>query len=219
MPTMAALLMMVAWNMSEAPKAKHLLKTSPRSDIWVFLTCFSLTILFDMVIAITAGIILAALLFMKEMADMTKVSEIKDSSRILKKPVPDGWRLFKITGPLFFAAADKIFSELAILTDNTQGIIINMDGVSVLDAGGLSALSKFLAKCEQNKQELVLTDLRIQPLKALVKGGIIQKKGLLTFIPTLHELVDQLDLLSETSELRELEISDLGFASSSLTMG
>ena len=79
MPAMAALLVMVAWNMSEAPKSVHLLKTAPRSDILVFLTCFFLTVVLDMVIAITAGVLLAAVLFMREMAQMTKVTDITAS--------------------------------------------------------------------------------------------------------------------------------------------
>src|SRR5690554_1095771 len=103
MPAMAALLVMVAWNMSEAPKAVHLLKTAPRSDILVFLTCFGLTVALDMVIAITTGVLLAAVLFMREMAEMTKVTDITGNKRIVQAELPEGWQVFKINGPLFFA--------------------------------------------------------------------------------------------------------------------
>ena len=92
MPAMAALLVMVAWNMSEAPKSLHLLKTAPRSDILVFLTCFSLTVLLDMVIAITTGVLLAAVLFMREMAQMTRVTDITQSKRIAESRLPHGWQ-------------------------------------------------------------------------------------------------------------------------------
>lgn len=98
---MAALLIMVAWNMSEAPKAVHLLKTAPRSDVLVFLTCFGLTVALDMVIAITTGVLLAAVLFMREMAQMTKVTDITDNKRVVQVGLPRGWRVFKINGPLF----------------------------------------------------------------------------------------------------------------------
>src|SRR5690606_10548478 len=83
MPAMAALLVMVAWNMSEAHKAVHLVKTAPKGDLIVFFTCFALTVLFDMVIAIGAGVVLAAILFMKEIADMTRVSDISDNHKLL----------------------------------------------------------------------------------------------------------------------------------------
>jgi SulP family sulfate permease len=84
-----ALLLMVAWNMSEAPKAVHLLRKAPGSDVLVFLTCFTLTVVFDMVIAI--GMVLAALLFMKEIADMTRVADISENRRLVSEPPPDGW--------------------------------------------------------------------------------------------------------------------------------
>ncbi|HSG50491.1 MAG TPA: C4-dicarboxylic acid transporter DauA, partial [Rheinheimera sp.] len=121
MAAMAALLIMVAWNMSEAPKAVHLLKTAPRSDIWVFVTCFSLTVLFDMVIAITTGILLAALLFVKEIAEMSKVTDISNNRKQVEQDIPLGWQVLKISGPLFFAAADRIFADIASLTPSNKG--------------------------------------------------------------------------------------------------
>ncbi|MDP1602234.1 MAG: C4-dicarboxylic acid transporter DauA [Legionella sp.] len=192
MPAMASLLIMVAWNMSEAPKAKHLLKTAPGSDIWVFLTCFSLTILFDMVIAITVGIVLAALLFMKEMAEMTKVLDITTHKRLHAEQIPEDWRIFQITGPLFFAAADKVFGELTILCQSLKGVILYMEGVAILDAGGLVAFNRFITKCRQNNTEIFLTDLQLQPLKSLVKAGIKPLKPVITFHPTLHEALNEL---------------------------
>lgn len=191
MPSMAALLMMVAWNMSEAHKARHLLKTSPVSDILVFLTCFSLTILFDMVIAITTGIVLAALLFMKEMAEMTQVVNITQNKRLVTGTLPANWQVFKITGPLFFAAADKIFSELALLCETSQGVILCLDGVSILDAGGLAALTRFMSICKQNNTGLILTDLNFQPLKTLAKSGIKPQSDVLTLFPTLHDALER----------------------------
>ena len=101
MSAMAALLLVVAWNMSEAPKAVHLLKTAPTSDILVFLSCFSLTVIFDMVIAISVGIILAALLFMKEIAEMTKLYDISSNKRYIDQPLPADWAVLKINGHYF----------------------------------------------------------------------------------------------------------------------
>tara|TARA_R110002111_G_scaffold124208_1_gene188339 strand:+ start:6970 stop:8739 length:1770 start_codon:yes stop_codon:yes gene_type:complete len=187
MPAMAALLIMVAWNMSEAPKAVHLLKTAPRSDVLVFLTCFSLTVALDMVIAITTGVLLAAVLFMREMAEMTKVTDITTGKRVSEENLPAGWRVFKINGPMFFAAADRIFGELATLSRNVDGFILYMDGVTVLDAGGLSSLNKLIATCQSDGTRIVIADLQSQPQRTLGRGGLGPIEGVLQFTPSLRE--------------------------------
>ncbi len=185
MPAMAALLMVVAWNMSEAPKSMHLLKTTQLSDILVFLCCFSLTVLFDMVLAITVGIVLAAILFMKEIADMTRVVEITHNKQYLPAAVPHNCRVFKITGPLFFAAADKVFGELARYCERNARIILYLDNVTMLDAGGVSALTKLITHCEKTGVQLVLTDLQFQPLKTLAKANIKPIEGVFRLYPRL----------------------------------
>lgn len=196
MAAMAALLLMVAWNMSEAHKAVHLLKTAPRGDLWVFLTCFSLTVMLDMVIAITTGILLAAVLFMKEVAEMTRVYEISDNRRLVQVELPPGWSVFKISGPLFFAAADRIFGELAGHIGSKKGIVLYMDGVSIMDAGGLSAFTKLIAKCQQDQCQVMVADLQFQPLKTLARAGVKPIDGVLSFYPTLGEAVSDVSRLT-----------------------
>jgi SulP family sulfate permease len=193
MPAMAALLMVVAWNMSEAHKSIHMVKTSQASDRWVFLCCFSLTILFDMVIAITAGIILAAILFMKEMADMTRAVEITHDRHLLPNSRPKKWRVFKITGPLFFAAADKIFAELTLYCEKDKGVIVYLDGVNLLDAGGVSALNKLISHCIKTQSQLVLTDLQSQPLNALAKSRVVPIEGVFRLYPNLELAIESLN--------------------------
>ncbi|MEQ9545321.1 MAG: C4-dicarboxylic acid transporter DauA [Marinobacter sp.] len=186
MAAMASLLIMVAWNMSEAPKSVHLLKIAPRSDVLVFLTCFFLTVALDMVIAITTGILLAAVLFMREMAQMTRVTDITGNQRIGSAGLPDGWQVYKINGPLFFAAADRIFGELAGLSRNARGFILYMDGVTVLDAGGLSALNKLVEVCRAEGTRIVIADLQFQPLKTLARAGVGPVNGVSSFYPSLE---------------------------------
>jgi len=193
MPAMAALLMVVAWNMSEAHKSIHMLKTSHSNDRWVFVCCFSLTILFDMVIAITAGILLAAILFMKEMAAMTLVVEITHDERLLPNLHSKKWRVFKITGPLFFAAADKIFAELTLYCEKDKGIIVYLDGVTLLDAGGVSALNKLIFHCVKTQSQLVLTDLQFQPLKSLAKSHVMPVEGVFRLYPDIDAAIQSLD--------------------------
>lgn len=185
MPAMAALLVMVAWNMSEAPKAIHLLKTAPKSDVLVLLTCFTLTVALDMVIAITTGVLLAAVLFMREMAQMTRVTDITGNNRVEQADLPEGWKVFKINGPLFFAAADRIFAELAALSGNARGFILYMDGVTVLDAGGLAALEKLIETCRRDGTRIVIADLQFQPLRTLARAGVQPTDGVSSFAPSL----------------------------------
>lgn len=193
MPAMAALLMVVAWNMSEAHKSVHLLRTTQVSDILVFLCCFSLTVLFDIVIAITAGIVLAATLFMKEIADMTRVIEITQNKQYLQTVAPENCRVFKVTGPLFFAAADKVFGELTRYCDRDKVIILYLDNVAMLDAGGLSALAKLITHCQHVGAQLLLTDLQFQPLKTLTKAKIKPIDGVFRLYPRLGNALQALN--------------------------
>ncbi len=190
MPAMAALLLFVAWNMSEAPKAVHLLKTAPPSDIAVFLTCFVLTVMFDMVVAIGTGMVLASLLFMKEIADMSKVSDITANKRLVSTELPEGWCVLKISGPLFFAAADRVFGEIAAKYLDKRGIILYLDGVPLLDAGGLSALERLMQKCEEEHTCLMLADLQFQPLKTLARARIAPQPGVFALYSSLADALE-----------------------------
>ncbi len=192
MASMAALLIMVAWNMSEAPKAIHLIKNAPRSDIFVFGVCFSLTVLFDMVVAITTGVVLASLLFMRNVAEMTKVKDITENHKLVDVTIPKGWKVFKINGPLFFAAADRVFGELSLLCDRQRGIVLYLDGVTILDAGGLSALNKFLDKCAGSGTRVYLADFQYQPLKTLAKAGFKPDEKVYSVYPTLSAALNHL---------------------------
>lgn len=192
MAGMAALLMVVAWNMSEAPKSVHMLKTSQADDRWVFLCCFLLTVLFDMVIAITAGIVLAAILFMKQIAEMTRVVEITDNRDYSLDTLPTSCRVFKITGPLFFAAADKIFGELTQYCEQNTTIVLYLDNVTMLDAGGVSALTKLIAHCRATRAQIILTDVQFQPMKTLIRAGIEPVEGTFRICRSLNDVAKTL---------------------------
>ncbi|WKE65875.1 C4-dicarboxylic acid transporter DauA [Gallaecimonas kandeliae] len=186
MPAMAALLMLVAWNMSEAPKSLHMLRTAPKGDLWVLLTCFSLTVLMDMVIAITAGILLAAVLFMKEIAEMTKVSDLSQNRKLVPAPLPEGWLAYKVSGPLFFAAADKVFGELSLLARDAKVVVLQLDAVPILDAGGLAAFNRFISSCRKADTEIRVAELQFQPLRTLARAGMKPIEGALSFHPSLE---------------------------------
>lgn len=192
MASMAALLLMVAWNMSEAPKVVRLLRRAPRGDVLVLLTCLLLTVLFDMVIAIFAGILLASLLFMRDLAGMTRFTDISRQSKHVPGELAQGWKVFKLSGPLFFAAADRVFDELMAETGDARGVVLYMDAVPLLDAGGLSALNHFIQACREQEIELVVADLQFQPLRALARAGMAPVEGRLRFSPTLAEALQPL---------------------------
>lgn len=207
MAGMAALLLVVAWNMSEAAKALHLINTAPRADVLVFAICFSFTVLFDMVIAISCGIIIASLLFVREVAEMTKVADVTENPKLVREKLAPRQKVFRISGPLFFAAADRVFAELAVLCKDQQQVVILMDGVTLLDAGGLAAFDKFLTAASQYKCHVMLVDLQFQVLKTLAKAKVRPIDGVLSFYPTL---TDALQLLAkrETDHLTPFSALD-----------
>lgn len=176
---MAALLLMVAWNMSEAHKVVNLLRRAPKDDILVMLTCMSLTVLFDMVIAITAGIVLASLLFMRRIAKMTRLSDVAGDFAADEA-------VWRVNGPLFFAAAERVFGELSARSLQAKRIILVWDRVAILDAGGLSALQHFIDELPENV-ELVITDIPFQPLKTLARAGVKPIDQRLSFYSTLAD--------------------------------
>lgn len=176
---MASLLLLVAWNMSEAHKVVDLLRRAPKDDIIVMLLCMSLTVLFDMVIAITVGIVLASLLFMRRIARMTRLSPIAAEAA-------DDVLILRVNGPLFFAAAERIFTELEHQSEGYRTIILQWDAVPVLDAGGFSALTRFIDALPAGRQ-LIITDIPFQPLKTLARAHVKPIAGKLSFFPTLPE--------------------------------
>jgi sulfate permease, SulP family len=191
MPAMAGLLVVVAWNMSELPKSIHLIKTASRPDILVLITCFSLTVLFDMVIAITVGVLLSAVLFMNEIARLTTLTEITSNENIAHFKVLPGWRVYKVKGPLFFAAADKIFSELSLKSTDSLGVILDLDAVPLLDAGGTAAIAKLLETYKIRETSLVVTGLQSQPQTTLVRAHLLDQ-GNLRSRATLNEALEEL---------------------------
>ena len=172
---MAALLLMVAWNMSEAHKVVNLLRRAPKDDIIVMLICMSLTVLFDMVIAISVGIVLASLLFMRRIAQMTRLSPVNVE-------VPDDVLVLRVIGPLFFAAAEGLFSDLESRIAGKRVVVLKWDAVPVLDAGGLDAFQRFVARLPEGC-ELRVSNLEFQPLRTMARAGVQPVPGRLSFYP------------------------------------
>ncbi|MBR5203034.1 MAG: sulfate permease [Clostridia bacterium] len=187
MPTIAAILFMVAYNMSEYKKFIKTVKTAPKNDTVVMVITFALTVIFDLVIAIEVGMLLAAMLFMKRMSEETNVKnweyfdDEKDADNIDLKEVPKNVRVYEISGPLFFGAADKILD--ITLKEYTSCLILRMRAVSAIDATAMNALEQLYKKCQNKGVSLVLSHVNEQPLRAMQKSGFYEKVGAENFCP------------------------------------
>lgn len=181
MPTIAAILFMVAYNMSEWRKFVHLVKTAPKSDILVLVTTFVLTVVFDLVVAIEVGIIMAAILFMKRMSDVTEVEGWKylddetDAGSISLRQVPKNTLVYEMTGPLFFGAADKIL-HIAIKED-TNCLVLRMRSVNAIDATAMHNFEALLSTCQKKNVQLILSHVNEQPLQVMQKSGFYETVG------------------------------------------
>ena len=168
--SMAALLLMVAYNMSDLKGVTKTVKTVPKGDVLILVICVLLTVFFDMVVAIAFGCIMAAMLFMRSMAKLTIwVDELVVHSHY-KDQVPAGWNVYKINGPLFFAAADRVFNDMIVHLNHTNGLILDVSSVNVLDAGGLSSFQHFAEDLHKAGVKLIVCELQYQPLKTLVRA-------------------------------------------------
>lgn len=189
MPAMAALLIMVAWNMSEAPRVVRLMKKAPMNDVIVFVACLALTVALDIVIAIVASVLLACVLFMNQNAAMARISDITHNKKRVDCDLPSKWRVMKVSGPLFFAAADRIFEQLGEKLDDLDGLILYLDGVPILDAGGVVALEHLIEHAQKHGKKIYFADWQFQPMQTLTRAQILPISGVTRYFLTLHDAV------------------------------
>ncbi len=200
MPTIAAILIMVAYNMSEWREFTELVKTSPKSDVLVLIATFLLTIMFDLVVAIEIGMIMTAFLFMKRMSDVTEVlswkyiDEDDDPDSMTLKTVPADTRVFEISGPMFFGAADK-FMNIEI-DKSIRCMILRMRSVSAIDATALHSLQKVYEKCKKNDIILILSHINEQPLQVMEKAGFTTLIGTENICLHIDDALDRACILS-----------------------
>lgn len=191
MATLAAVLIMVAWNMSDIRHFIHILHVAPKGDIAVLLTCFTLTVIFDMVVAVTVGIVLAALLFMRRMAELTHSRPWHEQHELLSVDIPPDVVVYEIAGPLFFGAAEKTFRVLEDLRafGGKRAVILNMHGVPTMDVTGMVALETILAKLKKHGLFVILAGVGDQPRQVLKKAHIEPEPGKLAFVHDLEQAV------------------------------
>ncbi|MBO4562108.1 MAG: sulfate permease [Clostridia bacterium] len=196
MPVIAAILIMVAYNMSEWRQFVSICRSAPKSDIIVLVVTFVLTVVFDLVVAIGVGMVLAAMLFMKRMSEVSHVrrwKELPDSSR----QIPKGTLIYEFNGPMFFAGAEKIL-EVAAEKD-TRSMILRMGGVLSIDATAAKNLESILRSCRERNVRLILSHVHEQPMRVLRKAGFCEKLGYENFAKNIDaaiELAEEANSLS-----------------------
>lgn len=179
MAALAALLLHVAVRMAEGRHILHILKVAPRTDIVVLVTCFSLTVLFDMVVAVTVGIMLASILFMERMAAVSRVSLVSSEELDLDRPLPPNLLLYAIAGPLFFGAAQKAMTAVRAVAKGVRVVVFDLRAVPLLDATGLVALDSTVRKLHEGGVLVVLAGVQSGPLRVLAKAGWRNREGAL----------------------------------------
>ena len=181
MPTIAAILFVVAYNMSEWREFVAIVKRSPKSDVLVLVVTFVLTVVFDLVVAIAVGLVLATVLFMKRMSDVTdaygwkEFDERTDSENIRFKKVPENTMVFEITGPVFFGASAKIAD--VIKNSKKDILVIRMRSVPAIDATGLHSFESLIKVCKKSGKTLILSHVNEQPMNTLKKSGLLEEIG------------------------------------------
>lgn len=188
MPTLSAILVVVAYHMSEWRTFRSELR-SPKSDVVVLLTTFALTVLVDLTVAIEVGMVLAAFLFIKRMSEVTNVSVVTrelqddfsgdqpDPNAVSRRAIPEGVEIYEINGPFFFGAAETFKDTLARVAGKPKVLIVRMRGVLALDSTGMHALKDVVHRSRRDGTEVLLSDVHMQPLVALTGSAVLQEIG------------------------------------------
>ena len=195
MPTIAAILFIVAYNMCQWRTFLQLVKTAPKSDILVLVVTFVLTVLFDLVVAIEIGMILACLLFIKRMSEETKAESwvYTDDDTVavnenLRK-LPAEIRVYEVSGPLFFGASDAI--EHIVVEESAKCLVLRMRAVPALDSTAMNALTALTKTCESKGVTIVFSHVNEQPMKAMKKAGFVALAGEENFCPNITAALER----------------------------
>jgi SulP family sulfate permease len=204
MASLAALLLLVAWNMSEAEHFLHTVRVAPKSDVVVLLTCYFLTVVFDMVIAVTVGIMLASLLFMRRMATVSEGHVSHPDHRSLPGPLPDGVVIYDLSGPLFFGAAERALNAMRAIGADVRVIIFRMEQVSSADVSGLVAMEGVLREMERQRIKAIFVGLHGQAQEVFQRGGLQDKEGEVAFCANMIEAFRVMNAKLHTYRRRDL---------------
>lgn len=193
MAALAALLLLVALHMSEPKNLVRMVRISPRGDQAVLLICFGLTVVFDMVISVTFGVVLASLLFMKRMSDVSGVRLVDRRERVrgLDRPLPPGILLYQVAGPLFFGAARAAMNALEVVDQGVRVVILDLRAVPALDATALVGLESAFERLARAQVFVILGGVQREPLRAMARAGWRDRRGRIAIYRSFERAVDE----------------------------
>ena len=192
MPTIAAILLQVAYNMSGWRNFAHLCRTASKGAVAALLLTFVLTIVFDLVTAIAAGMTITVILFMKMVSEETEVKGWKyycdENSEVTHlRELPKSVRVYEINGPMFFGMTDRI-TDISV-KEFTRYLIIRMRGVPSLDSSGMNALENLYEYCKENGVQLIISHANEQPMATMRHAGFVDLVGEEHFRPNIDDAI------------------------------
>ena len=190
MAALSALLLMVAWNMSEIKHFINIVKVAPGNDILILLTCFFLTVLIDMQVAVAIGMGLASILFIKKTIDLHSIELTNNRTNIIHPDIPDNISIYDINGPMFFGAAQSALKTLLNVNENTSVVILNMKNVPIIDMTGIITLESIVENFESKNKKLVFCGLSERILKKLEKAHFHFDGVTLKTFDNLHDSIN-----------------------------
>ena len=197
MAAMSAVLVVVALRMGEWHELARLSRM-PRSDALVLLTTFALTVVFDLVIAVEVGMVLAAVLFIKRVSETTEVSRVTDADMLERpehiaqgKPIPDGVLVYRIFGPFLFGAAEKMEDAIGAISEWPRVLILRLHLVTAMDATGMNSLESIVERMKHHRGTVILSGIHQQPLQMLKRAGFIDVIGRGNFCATFDEALER----------------------------
>lgn len=190
---LSAILFVVAWNMSEAHRFVHMVRTAPRPDVAVLLITFALTVFSDLVIAVNIGVLLAALLFMKRMSEAVVIeqqshAELMEEMDDGRFALPPGMVVFSMEGPFFFGAAERLELTLEKVHSHADTLVLRLGRVPFIDATGLQALWDLRDTCKRHKTRLILAEARRNVLAKLERAGLVDQLGRANVVDSIRAL-------------------------------
>ena len=203
LPALAAILIVVAYNMSEWHSFVKVLR-SPKSDVAVMLITFGLTVLIDLTVAIEVGIVLAALLFMRRMSEVSHVNAItrdlqeerdEEDTGMSRRIIPQGVEVFEVYGTLFFGAVDQFTESMRFLVKKPRVLILETRNLLAIDATGIHAVENLIPELSQQKIHLIISGIHKQPLFAMQQAGIFDQIGEDNVCGNLDEALERAHVL------------------------
>jgi SulP family sulfate permease len=204
MPTIAAILLVIAFNMADFKRFIHICKNAATPEIIILIVTFILTVVFNLMIAIATGLILTAFLFLKEMADSANVRPWTGAG---SKVIPEGSAIYELNGPMFFAATDKLLD----IDSNESGIsviILRASNMTLLDIEAIRNLEKMVAECKKNNVTVIVSHIKDQPLRAMQKVGLVEKIGEENFCSNIDKAIEIAEKILEEKHVKKQEADE-----------